>query len=46
MKKKLVITLFAAALILGFVSQEPTQAEQERPRITSTQPGTFVTLSN
>lgn len=44
MKKKLVVTLFAALLILGFVNQQSTQAEQERPRITST-PGTFVTLS-
>ena len=45
MKKKLLVTLFAALLIIGFVSQEPTQAEQERPRITSIQPGTFVTLA-
>ena len=38
MKKKLVLTLFAALLILGYVNQEPTQAEQERPKITSIQP--------
>jgi len=46
MKKKLLVTLFAALLIIGFVSQEPTQAEQERPRITSIQSGSFVALSN
>jgi hypothetical protein len=45
MKKKLVVTLFAALLILGFVSQEPTHAEQERPKITSIQPGSFVALN-
>ena len=45
MKKKLVVTLFAALLVLGFVNQGSTQAEQERPRITSTQPGT-ATLSS
>jgi hypothetical protein len=45
MKKKLIVMLFAAVIIFGFAKQEPTQAENQPPRITSIQPGTFVALN-
>jgi hypothetical protein len=45
MKKKLIVMLFAAAIIFGFAKQEPTHADNQIPRITSIQPGT-ATLSS
>lgn len=45
MKKKLVVMLFAAVIILGFAKQEPTHADAVVPKITSIQPVNFVVLS-
>jgi len=45
MKKKLVIMLFAAVIVLGFTKQESTYAEAEIPKMTSIQPINFVSLS-
>jgi len=38
MKKKLVVMLFAAVFILGFVNQVPTHAEAQIPKMTSIKP--------
>ncbi|MCZ8538472.1 hypothetical protein M9R32_14850 [Paenisporosarcina quisquiliarum] len=48
MKKKLVITLFAAVIVLGFSTQDRTHADAQIPKITSIQPigGTYVALNN
>ena len=45
MMKKLLVMLFAAAIVFGFTMQETTHAENQIPRITSIQQGTFVTLA-
>jgi len=46
MKKKLIVMLFAAVIVFGFTLQESTHAENQIPRITSIQSGSFVALSN
>ena len=48
MKKKLVVMLFAAVVILGFTSQNYTHAEAQIPKITKIQPigGSYVALNN
>ena len=48
MKKKLIVMLFAAVIIFGFAQQEPAQADNQIPRITSIQPGSgsFVAMNN
>ena len=45
MKKKLVIMLFAAVIVLGFAKQHSHDAHWAVPHMTSIQPINFVSLS-
>jgi len=46
MKKKLLVTFIAVVVVMAFSQQGITLADNVLPRITSIQPGTFVTLAN
>jgi len=46
MKKKLIISAFAAIIAMVLVQQGVTMADYILPRITSIQSGSFVALSN
>lgn len=45
MKRKLIISAFAAIIVMVLAQQGVTMADYILPRITSIQPGTFVALN-
>lgn len=46
MKKKLLVTVFAIVVTLGFAKPEATHADAVIPKITSIQPINYIALNN